>query len=354
MGSEERAAEPLPERFDFEFRGNGREFFRIWIVNLALSLVTVGVYSAWAKVRTQRYFYGNTYIAGHALDYDASPWRILLGRTIALALFLGYSLSINIWPRSLPLWYLIFLVALPWLINSSLRFNARNTTYRNIRFNFTGTYVGALVAYILWQMLGWITLGILFPQARRERDYYYVNHHAYAGKPFETSFSTLSIYLVYLAGIAIYLVFGVGVMAAIFAIPAIQHALGAAGKSGFAWIAPFAFALYFVFVFTMASTVIDTMSFNLSVNNARLEKQHLRARLSPFVVTWIKVTNLVLTLATLGLFYPWARIRLARYETTRLALVLGSSLDEFTSDLDRAQSAVGEEIAGFFDLGIGL
>jgi uncharacterized membrane protein YjgN (DUF898 family) len=354
MGSGEGAAAPPQARFDFEFRGNGREFFRIWIVNLALSLVTLGVYSAWAKVRTQRYFYGNTYIAGHALDYDASPWRILIGRTIALAIFLGYSLSINIWPRSLPAWYLVFFIALPWLINSSLRFHARNTTYRNIRFNFTGTYVGALVAYVLWQVLGWATLGVLFPQARRERDYYYVNHHAYAGKPFETSFTALSIYLVYLAGMVVFLVLGVGMLVAAAKVPTIQHAFAMAEKTGLGWLMPFAFSFYFVFVFTLASTFIDTMSLNLSVNNARLEKQQLRARLSPFVVTWIKVTNLVLTLTTLGLFYPWARVRLARYETTRLALVLGSSLDEFTSELDRAQSAVGEEIAGFFDLGIGL
>jgi uncharacterized membrane protein YjgN (DUF898 family) len=350
----EAAGGALPERFGFEFRGNGAEFFRIWIVNLALSLVTLGVYSAWAKVRTQRYFYGNTYIAGHALDYDASPWRILLGRTIALALFLSYSLSVSIWQRSLPLWYLLFGFALPWLINSSLRFNARNTTYRNIRFNFTGTYVGALVAYILWSILGYATLGILMPQARKERDYFFVNHHAYAGKPFETSFSTLSIYLVYAAGIAVFLVLGVGVGAAFALVPLLRHGLGLAQKSGLAWLMPFGISLYFVFIFTTASTFIDTMSFNLSVNNARLEKQQLRARLSPWVVTWIKITNLALTLATLGIFYPWARVRLARYETTRLALVLASNLEEFTSELDRAQSAVGEEIAGFFDLGIGL
>ncbi|MED5348372.1 MAG: DUF898 family protein, partial [Pseudomonadota bacterium] len=42
----------------FQFHGEGGEFFRIWIVNLVLSIVTLGIYSAWAKVRTKRYFYG--------------------------------------------------------------------------------------------------------------------------------------------------------------------------------------------------------------------------------------------------------------------------------------------------------
>src|SRR5277367_4718286 len=95
-----------PIRHDFEFRGTGRELFRIWILNLALTLLTFGIYSAWAKVRARRYLYGNTYIAGHALDYDPSPWRILVGRLIALTFFLAYSISVNIWPRSFAAWYL--------------------------------------------------------------------------------------------------------------------------------------------------------------------------------------------------------------------------------------------------------
>ncbi len=34
-----------------EFHGSGGEYFRIWIVNLCLTIVTFGIYTAWAKVR---------------------------------------------------------------------------------------------------------------------------------------------------------------------------------------------------------------------------------------------------------------------------------------------------------------
>ena len=44
-----------------EFRGKTGEFFGIWIVNVFLTIITLGIYSAWAKVRTNRYFYGNIY-----------------------------------------------------------------------------------------------------------------------------------------------------------------------------------------------------------------------------------------------------------------------------------------------------
>ena len=58
----------------FEFRGNGGEYFRIWIVNLLLTIVTLGIYSAWAKVRRLRYFYGNTYLDGHPFEFQAGRW----------------------------------------------------------------------------------------------------------------------------------------------------------------------------------------------------------------------------------------------------------------------------------------
>jgi uncharacterized membrane protein YjgN (DUF898 family) len=61
----------------FEFRGSGAEYFRIWIVNLLLTIVTLGIYSAWAKVRRLRYFYGNTYLDGHSFEFHGRPLAIL-------------------------------------------------------------------------------------------------------------------------------------------------------------------------------------------------------------------------------------------------------------------------------------
>src|SRR5690606_19467483 len=67
------------------FTGSGGEYFRIWIVNLLLSILSLGIYSAWAKVRRQRYFHRNTRLAGSAFDYHARPAAILLGRIVAAA-----------------------------------------------------------------------------------------------------------------------------------------------------------------------------------------------------------------------------------------------------------------------------
>src|SRR5215831_507648 len=81
---------PAPVEHRFEFRGEEREYFRIWIVNLALTIATLGIWSAWAKVRKQRYFYSSTLLDGSAFGYHGEPLRILKGRLIAAVLVAAY------------------------------------------------------------------------------------------------------------------------------------------------------------------------------------------------------------------------------------------------------------------------
>jgi hypothetical protein len=64
----------------FNFTGRTGEYFRIWIVNVMLTIASLGIYSAWAKVRNKRCFYGNTSVDGTAFDYHADPVAILKGR----------------------------------------------------------------------------------------------------------------------------------------------------------------------------------------------------------------------------------------------------------------------------------
>ena len=47
-------AKPDNQRIlQLQFNGKGFEYFKIWIVNIFLTIVTLGIYSAWAKVRNK-------------------------------------------------------------------------------------------------------------------------------------------------------------------------------------------------------------------------------------------------------------------------------------------------------------
>jgi len=87
-----------------------------------------------AKVRTRRYFYANTKLAGHSFDYLANPFAILKGNLIIGGGVILYSASDFFHPGvKISIAVAIGLV-FPFLIYKSLRFYAHNSAFRNIRF----------------------------------------------------------------------------------------------------------------------------------------------------------------------------------------------------------------------------
>lgn len=141
------------KRLDFAFMGRESEYFKIWIVNVLLTILTLGIYSAWATVRTKRYFYGNTWLDGANFEYHATPAQILPSRIMAVTLLGIYISLVNFYPvASLVMMGVIFLMT-PWLLWRSLKFNANVSSYRNVRFAFAGTlhklYLIALIVPLL-------------------------------------------------------------------------------------------------------------------------------------------------------------------------------------------------------------
>jgi hypothetical protein len=90
----------------FIFTGDGGEYFRIWIVNLLLTVLTLGLYSAWAKVRKAKYFRNNTRLDGHVFHFHGRPPAILRGRVLAFFLLAAdtwafqFSNTVGLLPRS--------------------------------------------------------------------------------------------------------------------------------------------------------------------------------------------------------------------------------------------------------------
>ena len=66
-----------------KFAGSAKEYFGIWIVNVILSIVTIGIYSAWAKVKRETYFKNNTLIGEIGFGYHATGMQIFKDRLIA-------------------------------------------------------------------------------------------------------------------------------------------------------------------------------------------------------------------------------------------------------------------------------
>jgi uncharacterized membrane protein YjgN (DUF898 family) len=69
---------------------------------------------------------------------------------------------------------------------------------------------------------------------------------------------------------------------------------------------------------------------------------------------WIYLSNLILIALTLGLFIPWAKVRLARYRAGHLAVNGPENLGLFIAGQQQDSTATGAEMADLFDLNIGL
>jgi uncharacterized membrane protein YjgN (DUF898 family) len=66
-----------------DFTGTGWAYFRIWLVNLICVLLSLGLYSAMASMRTRNYWFSHTTLDGKAFGYVGQAGKLLLQRIIA-------------------------------------------------------------------------------------------------------------------------------------------------------------------------------------------------------------------------------------------------------------------------------
>lgn len=323
----------------FKFTGNGAEFFRIWIVNILLTIITLGIYSAWAKVRTKSYFYGNTWLQGNSFAYLASPIAILKGRLIAVAFLILSSIVSDLVPALGVLIGLFILAIIPWLICRSLRFNAINSSYRNVRFNFIGNWFDAAMAFAVWPLLAMLSLGLLVPVALKKQQGFMVGDSCYGTTGFDFDTPISSFYKIFVVAIAL-MIFGT-IVAVIFAViipPFIPPLAGLIGV--LSYLLAFSYFRAHLFNITYAGSSLDAHGFEPSMTTAG--------------IAWLYFSNMLGMSFTLGLFYPWAKVRTARYMANSLEAKLVGPLDQFVAAEVERVGALGEEMGEMLDLDIGL
>lgn len=143
-----------PSDFAFEFNGQAGDFFGIWFVNAFLTLLTLGLYSPWAKVRTQQYFYGNTNLAGGSFQFLANPMDLFKTRLIALGLLIMFVISQDYAGayQTATVIYIamlaIYLATAPVLLVMMMSFRLRYSAWRGIAFKFNKDFAGAYRVYL--------------------------------------------------------------------------------------------------------------------------------------------------------------------------------------------------------------
>ena len=341
----------------FEFTGNAKEWFGIWIVNLLLSIVTLGIYSAWAKVRTKKYFYNHTYIEGRNFDYHATGKQIMIGRLIVIAVIIVFQIIITVLPVVGLIILVAFFFAFPWLIVRSLIFNARMSSYSNVRFGFFGSIGQAFLVFLVYPILMVLTLYTTFPILDRAVARYSINNHKLGQAKFDMDVGLGGFYKAFLLAAAWIIAVGVlGVVLTGFSMSEFAMAMDDPTASGgeAAKVIGLFYLLFFI-AFLPAVFLYSALVRNEVYNNTTLEGGHrFASNVSAIQMLWIAVSNMIVVVFTLFLMLPWAQIRMARYLAAHTGFTAGGSMDDFVTQQQEAGGAFGDAYTDLEGIDIGL
>jgi uncharacterized membrane protein YjgN (DUF898 family) len=360
------------DSYPLTFSATGSEYFRVWIVNLLLILVTVGIYLPWAKVRKLKYFYSNTRIDDHPLDFHGEPRKMLRGTAIVGVFFVVYYLAASMPSLVGSVAALALMVIWPLLFRAGMKFRLANTSWRGMRFRFVDTGVKPLYWLIVPPLVLMFLPGVLTVFYRPGADttkgldassvailigaglayvsvlvfsapYFFwrikrYQHNNYAYGPLQAEYRS-----------------GVWHTYKIFGLTALMFIPITALFSGLVGVAPLLVIFYIISIniapkaFFMAR--MQNLLWSRTGNRYFRFKSDLRAR--KFVGLQFK--NYFLILLTLGLYWPFAVVATKRMQIEAMALKARVDLDTLTDAArQRENDAAGDMAADVFGLDIGM
>jgi uncharacterized membrane protein YjgN (DUF898 family) len=310
--------------YDAHFEGTGEKFFEIAVVNWVLTMLTLGLYAAWAKVRTYRYFYGSTHLAGEPFRFTGKPTSLFKGILIA-GLFLATlqlvfnllftAIQSDLASVALLVAYVLLLAYLGhYAYFRSRRYRFAHTTYREIRFRLGGS-----PSEFAWQCLlrltgAIVTFGIMFPAYRNYMHKYIYNNLRFGNVRFRYSGRDDDYFGVVVPGFLLTVL-----------------TLG-------------------IYYFWWYPRVYTFFVEHLHVGRSRLHT----APITPEDLFSLRASNYLITACTLGIGAPLAQVRTARFFVDRIRIEGSTSLDDVLQTRRQSASSWGEGLADGLDMDVDL
>lgn len=336
----------LNKTYRFKFHGDAMEYFGIWIVNIALTIITLSLYAPWAKVRRLRYFYSNTEFFHRFFDFTGIPTKILIGRLIALGIWGVFAFISSVDLIATLIGLVLIYLAVPWLIRATVRFTARNSKFSNSRFYFSGTTKRAYIEF--FKALGIIifSFGIFMPVAIWIYKRYLIDH-LYAG---QLKFSLNNKWSDYMSAYYVPIFFFFGVMAVVVPISIAVFGIAFSSPTFMGGL----IALFYVLGLFFVGPLIQARIFITTWNHTKLNNSQFQTDCNQWRFAWIVGTNWIVRILSLGLMSAWAAIRITKYQVESLSLHLIDDPNEMMNKAQQDHNALGEELSDIFDIDISL
>lgn len=388
------------------FEGKGSEYFKIWIVNILLIIITFGIYYPWAKVRTQRYFHANTVLANRNFEYHATGKQLFISYLIAMVLLIIYIVIQQISPIGAGIVLLMLFAAYPWIIWRSLKFRMRMTSFSNVRFSFDGALKSAYFNFMLLPFLLILSiyiipialavvlptmsadpsssvgpimaLGIIFSLAmafyivavmQQRNNTYIISGCRYGQGQFDTQLESREFakILAKTIGLSIFLT------VLVIVIVAVLTGLTIGLRGGQEIIQQLNDPATMGLIISQLLIVIGPLYLLLIVSGVFIAA-YFRARIRAYVfanayldenimfystlgarrLTWVIVSNFFIIVLTAGLATPWAQVRMSRTIIENTQVDTNDSIDSYISQQQEQQSALGEQLGDAFDVDVAV
>jgi uncharacterized membrane protein YjgN (DUF898 family) len=373
-----------------EFSGTGGEYFRIWIVNLLLIMITFGIYYPWAKVRKLKYFYNNTHLDGHALDFHGEPKKMLRGTLIAGVLFGIYNAAAEFSPTAGGVAFLILIGIAPVLFRAAMRFRLANTSWRGMRMRFAAKDLKEAYWVITAPLVVFFLLGLAFAFLADPSDqttqvtststialpvlllvfalclpYFFwrfkrYQHNHYAWGPLKTEYRSQvgATYKVFGLTVLFIVLISAVFMALAYALIPSQAGSTRSWSRNLTVFASLLLPLLLVFFITI--NILPRAYFTANMQNllwSRTGNRYFRLKSDLSVPRFIglQLKNYVLIVITFGLYWPFAVINTARMRLEAVSLKSRISLDKLTDAARvRENDAAGDMAADIFGFDLGV
>jgi uncharacterized membrane protein YjgN (DUF898 family) len=318
--------------------------------------------------RRLEYFDRNTTLAGAAFDFHGAPKAILRGRVLAVLLLaayhyaFGFSLAFGLAVVA------VLLLALPYMLRGALRFRLGNTSWRGLRFQFSGsaplayrTYLAPIAVFLLpgvaVAVMGdspWASLPFLlylgWPAMYCWMKRYQYGHIGYGNQQSSTDLSLCGFFGIYLRGLLLAIVL-VLVLAALGT--ATAAALGHFFPGRLGRLLGGAFVLFnALMAYVLLGPYQQVRVLNLCLPHTAFPGVRFVSTLSARAFTRLQLKNLALTLLTLGLYRPFAVVSAYRYRLAHVMIEVDEGFDHVLTGVQSTGGAAGDASADL--LGIDL
>jgi len=184
----------LSTRRKLSFHGNGGTLFGIYVVNVLLTIVTLGIYRFWGRVKVRRYMMSQTSFEGDRLAYHGTG-RELLNGVFKAGLLFGVPLTVLQTADELAgdrmihavvrfLSSVLVFIFIPMAMVGARRYRLSRTSWRGIRFSFRGRAKDFIRIFTRGSLLSTMTLSLYYPFFQARKQHFMVSHSYFGRRPF--------------------------------------------------------------------------------------------------------------------------------------------------------------------------